>query len=93
MDALVDIPFALPTAVAGLVFANLYVANGWFGQYLVPLGINVAYTKLGIIAVLVFTGFPFVVRTVQPVLESIEAEMEEAAPRFLGPTAGKHFVE
>ncbi len=83
MDALVDIPFALPTAVAGLVFANLFVANaeanGWYGRYLVPLGINVAYTKLGIIAVLVFTGFPFVVRTVQPVLESIEAETEEAA--------------
>jgi sulfate/thiosulfate transport system permease protein len=78
-DALVDIPFALPTAVAGLVFANLYVANGWFGQYLVPLGVEVAYSRLGIVAVLVFTGFPFVVRTVQPVLESIDAETEEAA--------------
>src|SRR5262245_53838869 len=73
-DALVDLPFALPTAVAGLVFASLYVANGWLGQFLVPLGIEGAYSRLGIIIVLTFTGFPFIVRTVQPVLETLDAE-------------------
>lgn len=79
IDALVDVPFALPTAVAGLVYASLYVKQGWIGEYLVPLGIEVAYTRLGIILVLIFTGFPFVVRTVQPVLEDLDAETEEAA--------------
>jgi sulfate/thiosulfate transport system permease protein len=75
----VDLPFALPTAVAGLVFATLYVPNGWLGRFLVPLGIEGAYSKLGIVLVLVFTGFPFVVRTVQPVLEALDQETEEAA--------------
>ena len=79
VDALVDIPFALPTAVAGLVYAGLYAKTGWVGQYLVPLGIEAAYSRLGIVLVLVFTGFPFVVRTVQPVLEDLDAEVEEAA--------------
>jgi sulfate transport system permease protein len=79
IDALVDLPFALPTAVAGLVYASLYVPTGWLGQYLVPLGIEGAYTELGIVLVLVFTGFPFVVRTVQPVLEALDGETEEAA--------------
>lgn len=79
VDALVDLPFALPTAVAGMVYATLYVENGWLGQFLVPMGIEVAHTRLGIVMVLVFTGFPFVVRTVQPVLESLDAETEEAA--------------
>jgi sulfate transport system permease protein len=79
VDALVDIPLALPTAVAGLVFASLYVPDGWIGQFLAPLGIKAAYSRLGIVLVLVFTGFPFVVRTVQPVLEDLDAEMEEAA--------------
>ena len=79
VDALVDIPFALPTAVAGLVYAGLYVNDGWLGQFLVPHGIEVANTRLGIIVVLVFTGFPFVVRTIQPVLEDPDAETEEAA--------------
>jgi sulfate transport system permease protein len=78
-DSLVDLPFALPTAVAGLVFSNLYVPNGWLGQFLVPLGIEAAYTRLAIVVVLVFIGFPFVVRTVQPVLESLDKESEEAA--------------
>jgi sulfate transport system permease protein len=78
-DSLVDLPFALPTAVAGLVFSNLYVANGWLGQFLVPLGIEAAYSRLGIVLVLVFIGFPFVVRTLQPVIESLDAEEEEAA--------------
>ncbi|HEX4610054.1 MAG TPA: ABC transporter permease subunit, partial [Urbifossiella sp.] len=79
VDALVDVPLALPTAVAGLVYATLYAQNGWLGQYLVPLGIEVAYTRLGIVVVLVFTGFPFVVRTVQPVLVDLDVEAEEAA--------------
>jgi sulfate transport system permease protein len=78
-DALVDVPFALPTAVAGLVYSSLYVPTGWLGQFLVPLGIHATYTPLAIVLVLVFTGFPFVVRTVQPVLESLDADVEEAA--------------
>jgi sulfate transport system permease protein len=78
-DSLVDLPFALPTAVAGLVYASLYEGNGWLGQFLVPLGIEGAYSRLGIVLVLTFTGFPFVVRTVQPVLEDLDAETEEAA--------------
>lgn len=78
-DALVDLPFALPTAVAGLVYSRLYVENGWLGQFLVPLGIRGAYSQFAIVLVLVFTGFPFVVRTVQPVLESLDADTEEAA--------------
>jgi sulfate/thiosulfate transport system permease protein len=78
-DSLVDLPFALPTAVAGLVFSNLYVANGWLGQFLVPLGIEAAFSRLAIVLVLVFIGFPFVVRTVQPIIDSLDAEAEEAA--------------
>lgn len=89
-DALVDLPFALPTAVAGLVFSSLYVANGWLGQFLVPLGIEGAYSRLGIILVLTFTGFPFVVRTVQPVLENLDRESEEAAAT-LGATRWQTF--
>ena len=79
VDALVDVPLALPTAVAGLVYASLYAPNGWAGQYLDPLGVKLAYTEAGIVLVLVFTGFPFVVRTVQPVLADLDAEVEEAA--------------
>jgi sulfate transport system permease protein len=79
LDALVDLPFALPTAVAGLVYSSLYVRDGWLGQFLVPLGIEGAYSRLGIVLVLVFTGLPFVVRTLQPVLEDLDADMEEAA--------------
>lgn len=90
-DALVDLPFALPTAVAGLVYSSLYVENGWLGQFLVPLGIEGAYSRLGIVLVLTFTGFPFVVRTVQPVLESIDAEVEEAAST-LGASRGQTFL-
>jgi sulfate transport system permease protein len=78
-DSLVDLPFALPTAVAGLVFASLFAKTGWLGQYLVPLGIEGAYSRLGVVLVLTFTGFPFVVRTVQPVLEGLDPESEEAA--------------
>jgi sulfate transport system permease protein len=79
MDALIDLPFALPTAVAGIALATLYANNGWIGRLLSPLGIEVAYTPLGILIALVFIGLPFVVRTVQPVLEDLEAEVEEAA--------------
>lgn len=78
-DALVDLPFALPTAVAGLVFSNLYVANGWLGRFLVPLGIEGSYSRLAVVLVLVFIGFPFVVRTLQPVLGALDSEAEEAA--------------
>src|SRR5262245_55026273 len=73
-DALVDLPFALPTAVAGLVFSSLYADNGWLGQFLAPLGIQAVYSRLGIVLALIFIGFPFVVRTVQPVLASLDAE-------------------
>jgi sulfate transport system permease protein len=78
-DSLVDFPFALPTAVAGLVFGALLVKDGWYGRFLVPLGIQGAYSRLGIVIVLVFIGFPFVVRTLQPVLESLERDVEEAS--------------
>lgn len=79
VDALVDLPFALPTAVAGITLATVYSANGWIGRYLEPHGIKVAFTPLGIIIAMTFIGLPFVVRTVQPVIEEIDTEIEEAA--------------
>lgn len=79
VDALVDLPFALPTAVAGIALTALYSSNGWLGGLLEPLGIRVAFTPLGVVVALVFVGLPFVVRTVQPVLEEAERELEEAA--------------
>ena len=79
IDALVDLPFALPTAVAGIALTAVYAKNGWIGSMLEPHGIHVAYTPLGVIVALTFIGLPFVVRTVQPVLEDLEAETEEAA--------------
>ena len=79
MDALIDLPFALPTAVAGIALATLYANNGWIGSILAPLGVEVAYTPVGVFVALVFIGLPFVVRTVQPVLEDLEVEVEEAA--------------
>lgn len=79
IDALVDLPFALPTAVAGIALTAVYASNGWIGQWLEPHGIKVAFTPIGVIVALTFIGLPFVVRTVQPVLEDLEAETEEAA--------------
>lgn len=79
VDALVDLPFALPTAVAGIALTALYAGNGWIGQFLEPMGFKVAFTPLGIFVALTFIGLPFVVRTVQPVLEDTESELEEAA--------------
>lgn len=89
-DAIIDLPFALPTAVAGLVYSSLYVKKGWLGQYLVPLGIEGAYSRLAIVLVLTFIGLPFIVRTVQPVLAELEAEIEEAAA-CLGATRWQTF--
>ncbi|KAI5913440.1 sulfate ABC transporter permease subunit CysT [Thauera sp. 2A1] len=79
IDALVDLPFALPTAVAGIALTALYAKNGWIGQLLEPLGIQVAFKPLGVLVALVFIGLPFVVRTVQPILEDLDTELEEAA--------------
>jgi sulfate/thiosulfate transport system permease protein len=79
VDSLIDLPLALPTAVGGLVYANLYVPTGWLGQYLVPMGIEAAYSRLAIVLVLTFIGLPFAVRTVQAVLEQVDVEPEEAA--------------
>ena len=79
VDTLVDLPFALPTAVAGIALTAIYAKNGWLGQYLEPLGLKIAFTPLGIMIALIFIGLPFVVRTVQPVLEDLDKEIEEAA--------------
>ena len=79
IDALVDLPFALPTAVAGITLTGLYAGNGWFGRYLEPLGLKVAFTPIGVFVAMTFIGLPFVVRTVQPVLEDLASELEEAS--------------
>lgn len=79
LDAMIDFPFALPTAVAGLTLANLFAANGWLGKFLTPLGFHGAFTPLGVVIALTFVGMPFVVRTLQPVLQSLEKDVEEAA--------------
>jgi sulfate transport system permease protein len=79
VDALIDLPFALPTAVAGITLTTLYAPNGWIGRLLEPYGITVAYTPLGITVALVFIGLPFVVRTLQPVMDDLDTELEEAA--------------
>ena len=79
VDALVDFPFALPTAVAGLTLSNLFAGNGWLGRYLVPLGVEGAFTPLGVVIALTFVGLPFVVRTLQPVLANLDRSLEEAA--------------
>ena len=90
LDAAIDLPFALPTAVAGIALAALYAPNGWIGGLLAPLGLQVAFTPAGIVVALVFVGLPFVVRAVQPVLAEIEVEVEEAA-RLLGATPMQAF--
>lgn len=79
LDALVDLPFALPTAVAGIALTAVYAENGWVGSILAPMGVKVAFTPLGVFVAMTFIGLPFVVRTVQPVLEDLESELEEAA--------------
>lgn len=90
IDAVVDLPFALPTAVAGITLATLFSANGWYGRFLAQFGIEVAYTPLGIIVAMAFTSLPFVVRSVQPVLEDLSPEDEEAA-MTLGASDGRVF--
>jgi sulfate/thiosulfate transport system permease protein len=90
IDALVDLPFAFPTAVAGIALTALYARNGWLGQYLEMWGIKVAFTPLGVVVALTFIGLPFVVRTVQPVLQDLELEVEEAAAS-LGATRWQTF--
>ncbi len=92
IDALVDLPFALPTAVAGITLTGLYSANGWVGQYLEPLGLKVAYTPIGVFVAMTFIGLPFVVRTVQPVLEDLASELEEASAT-LGATRLQTFTK
>ena len=91
LDAMVDFPFALPTAVAGLTLANLFSEKGWLGSWLVPLGIKGAFTPLGVVLALTFVGLPFVVRTLQPVLQNLEREVEEAAAT-LGASRFRTFV-
>jgi sulfate transport system permease protein len=91
VDAVVDLPFALPTAVAGIALVSLYAENGWIGSLLVPLGIKVAYTPLGVVVALVFIGLPFIVRTVQPVLADLGGDVEEAAAT-LGATRWQTFA-
>ena len=91
VDALVDLPFALPTAVSGIALTAVYARNGWIGQVLEPLGIRAAFSQLGVVIALTFIGLPFVVRTVQPVLEEAEPEFEEAAA-MLGASRGQVFL-
>ena len=90
IDALIDLPFALPTAVAGISLTALLAGNGWVGQYLEPLGIQLAFNRNGVLIALIFIGLPFVVRTVQPIMEDIEKELEEAAT-CLGATRWQTF--
>jgi sulfate transport system permease protein len=92
VDALVDLPFALPTAVAGITLTGLYSSNGWIGQYLEPLGIKVAFTPVGVFVAMTFIGLPFVVRTVQPILEDLASELEEASAT-LGATRWQTFTK
>lgn len=91
VDAVVDLPFALPTAVAGIALVSLYSDNGWIGSLLAPLGVKVAYTPLGVVVALVFIGLPFIVRTVQPVLADLGGDVEEAAAT-LGATRWQTFA-
>lgn len=92
MDAAVDLPFALPTAVAGIALSALYAPNGWIGSLLAPFGIQVAYTPVGVFVAMLFVGLPFVVRQVQPVLQDLDAEVEEAA-LLLGAGSVRRFLK
>jgi sulfate/thiosulfate transport system permease protein len=91
IDALVDLPFAMPTAVSGIALTTIYASNGWIGRWLEPMGIKVVYTQLGIVVALTFIGLPFVVRTLQPALEDMDSEIEEAAAS-LGATRRQTFL-
>jgi sulfate ABC transporter, permease protein CysT len=91
IDSLIDLPFAMPTAVAGIALTSIYSSNGWIGRFLEPLGIKAAFAPLGVVIALTFIGLPFVVRTVQPVLEDFEKETEEAAAS-LGASRGQTFL-
>jgi sulfate transport system permease protein len=91
IDALVDLPFALPTAVAGIALTAVFARNGWLGQWLEPMGIKVAFTPLGVLVAMIFIGLPFVVRTLQPVIEDLDKQVEEAAAS-LGATRGQTFT-
>ena len=90
VDALVDLPFALPTAVAGIALATIYAPNGWIGSLVAPLGVKIAFTPLGVLLALIFIGLPFVVRSLQPVLQDLDKEVEEAAVS-LGANRGQTF--
>jgi sulfate/thiosulfate transport system permease protein len=90
VDALVDLPFALPTAVAGIALATIYAPNGWIGSLVAPLGVKIAFTPLGVLLALIFIGLPFVVRSLQPVLQDLDKEVEEAAVS-LGASRGQTF--
>jgi sulfate/thiosulfate transport system permease protein len=92
VDGLIDLPFALPTAVAGIALTTIYAPHGWVGSLLEPIGIKIAYTPLGITLALIFIGLPFVVRTVQPILQDMESDMEEAAV-LLGAYRGRTFFK
>jgi sulfate/thiosulfate transport system permease protein len=91
VDAMVDLPFALPTSVAGITLTSIYAQNGWLGRFLIPLGLKVAFAPLGVVVALTFVGLPFVVRTIQPVLEDLDEEYEEAAAS-LGATRWQTFT-
>jgi len=92
IDSLIDLPFALPTAVAGLVYSSLYVEQGWLGQWLVPLGIEAAYSRLAVVLVLTFIGLPFVVRALEPVIQTLDPDAEEAA-WLLGASRWQTFIK
>ena len=91
LDSMIDLPLALPTAVAGIALTTLYAKDGWIGQFFVPLGVQISFTTIGIVVALIFVGLPFVVRTVQPVIQDFEQEVEEAAAS-LGATRWQTFV-
>lgn len=92
LDGLIELPFALPTAVAGITLTNLYSSKGWFGRFLSPYGIQVSYTRIGITIAMIFIGIPFIVRTIQPVLESLDGTYEEAAT-ILGASRSRIFFQ